>query len=117
MGNNLTIDPDTNLPALPEGHFWRVKQDEYGYLDVQIRRKRKRLWSALVETGAVLHREGFNVKLTSLHVNVPKAIAKAAERVYVKWMERTEGYRLYEERVALLGDYPPKKLDTELKGL
>ena len=117
MENKLTIDPNTNLPTLPEGHFWRVKQDEYGYLDVQIRRKRKRMWSALVEKGAVLTSDSNNVNLTDIGIDVPGYIAVSAGRVYVKWIERTEGYRLYAERKELLGDYPPKKLDTELKGL
>jgi hypothetical protein len=42
------------LPELPDGYFWRLSSDSFGFMTTEIRRKGK-LWSVRVEMGVLSH--------------------------------------------------------------
>lgn len=86
----IDFDDDINLPALPEGQFWRVKTDSLGAVVVELRRKGIFGSSHLVDNA---YPDVVNLK----------EIQYAACRVVVRGRGRKAENRL-------LGDYPPKKL-------
>ena len=130
----IRIDPQTGLPRLPDGYFWRV--DTSG---VQIRKIFVTPWSSYrrhetnydmpwtvykVETREVdtfrygffgrkipykrveyRHVGSYMVEFKSVIIE-PDSILEECQQLLEYW-EQTE------KRRALYGDYPPKKLDTE----
>jgi hypothetical protein len=82
------------LPALPEGHFWRVESDSMGFMMVTIRKKNKRFGSRFIERSMVLE-----------DPPVPSAIMKAAERALTKYNEREDRYAFLAEFRTYEGDY------------
>jgi hypothetical protein len=90
------IDPDTGMPALPDGQFWRVRQkydDRAGHYVVELH-TRKRRGSKLVGT-----------------IIVCRYIADVtAGKVLIAARELLEAIASADEREALKGDYPPKRL-------
>lgn len=81
------------LPILPEGYFWRVHSDSFGFMMVDIRQKR-RVGSRHIERSMVLEIPP-----------VPSAIMKAAERALEKYNERENKYAFLEEFRTYEGDY------------
>lgn len=67
--------------------------------------------------GWVRTETGTSVSLVDGHIDIPKAIQCTAKRVLMEWQKKSHGYINYVTQKSYLGDYPPKKLSTELKGL
>lgn len=93
------IDPDTGMPVVPEGYFWRVKPGQMYAVIVELRRKWFWGFTHCVEDtlGDDLSEDG---------------IRNLAAYVLNKWEQRAIQKREREEIRALFGDYPPKKLGT-----
>ena len=95
-GREFTVEMDetTNMPVVPEGHYWRVAQDSWGDFRVELRRQ-KRL-------GCVV--SGF------LKESTPEDISFRSAYL---WDERTARNRAWTEAKAFankyVGDYPPKE--------
>ncbi|MEG2778200.1 MAG: hypothetical protein RR905_02810 [Aurantimicrobium sp.] len=115
----IVIDPATGLPELPEGHFWRVSQGDY-CVRLEIRKHRKRFGTKLVIRGRVrsIRTEGEERYLSravgeiSAEDFTPEAIFYSAHDVLAEWRTRDAAIHRYEKNKALLGDYPPKKLEV-----
>lgn len=95
------IAPETGLPELPAGHFWRVAPDDFGYAVVEIRRKtrfgsRRHSATDVSLTGA----PSAPVRVRDL---TPEAILESASWLLERNRDLTRG-------LDLLGDYPPKRL-------
>lgn len=103
-GTSVTLDPDTGLPLLPHGMFWRVKRERV--IDPPIRielraktwygsREIRHSWVDTIDEGAILH---------------------AAAFCYEQWREECATRRANRARSRqlddLIGDYPPKKLEV-----
>lgn len=96
------MDEATGLPALPEGHFWRVTRPQGGYWQVQLR---KRTW--------------YGSRCVAGTASGPRCVAGTASgyEMTASNVKEQAGYVLkYEfekepvhERY-LVGDYPPKTL-------
>lgn len=88
------MDEATGLPALPEGHFWRVTPPSRGFWEVQLR---KRTWyGSRCEAWTASGYEMSDSKVKELAGYVLK-------------------YKLEKEPVHemhLVGDYPPKTLNN-----
>jgi hypothetical protein len=103
--------PETGLPALPEDLFWSVLESNYGGAYVELRRKRlgTRAFSKRLGRAPVYEQRdsGWSPCLTAMPVErlTAEDIRRAAERI----LERRE--RVARGR-ALLGDYPPKRLEA-----
>lgn len=133
------IDPATNMPVVPEGHFWRVKFENHGYyrerysVTVQLRKKHQgfKEWfeynwfgkSYLVASHSVnLFYHGTKVWDADgyyyLEPVLPKDWAASVKQAYEGVLARLEEYLESLEYQAaaktaikeLAGDYPPKKL-------
>ncbi len=92
------VDTATGLPELPEGYFWRVKFDR-----VEIRKKLR--W------GSTLECRGYLRSLSMPGTDIAGAILAEAETTADYW--RCNRFRDSLVRDSLVGDYPPKKLNTE----
>jgi hypothetical protein len=91
------IDPNTGLPALPEGYFWRVKKsgNKYGYVRLMLRHK---FWFATEQENRIFVLNGYTKeRLLSDTWAVLREFDFAAAKSYVP----------------LLGDYPPKSIADE----
>ena len=86
------MDEATGLPALPEGHFWRVTRPSRGVWDVQLR---KRTWYGSRCVAAV----GYDDRLTAGKVK------ELAGYVLKYKLEKEPVHEMH-----LVGDYPPKTL-------
>lgn len=98
----MSIDTNTGLPELPEGHFWRVTSGVDG-MEVQWR---KPTWYGSKVVGSTeidVNSEG--VSICYNQAITPEDVLYNAKYVY-KQQER------YQKNRNLLGDYPPKKLYT-----
>lgn len=116
------MDELTGLPELPEDHYWKVSETDFSYpfhstYDDRKERKfsvgiwarfkvksmvRKHWWSRLEEEWAEHTnpiRTGYMPELTA------EAIREKAEQVLAQW-------EADKAKHALLGDYPPKKLES-----
>ena len=82
------------LPALPDGYFWRLRSDGFGFMKVAIRQKRKHFGSREVEYSLVLE-----------DPPVPSAVDAAGERAMKKWNERQMRVDFLQEFRTLEGDY------------
>lgn len=82
------------LPPLPEGYFWRLSSDGFGFMKVALRKKRKRFGSREVEYSLVLE-----------NPPVSTAVYAAAERALKKWDERQMRVDFLQEFRTLEGDY------------
>lgn len=116
----IEIDPTTGLPTLPEGYFWRVIEEEYAHVGIEIRRRR-RFGSTVVIDMYVWHNwdgahpdsdEPILVSNVSDKEFTPEAILRTAEYLLKKWRARDARALRYQANKALLGDYPPKKLEV-----
>lgn len=97
----MNIDPDTNLPQLPEGYFWRVRNaDSMGDVKVSLR-KRMALGSRSVGHGYAFGRLYSHCGITA------EKIQQAAVLIYLEWEQKGEDRIAYNE---FAGDYPPKRL-------
>lgn len=82
------MDEATGLPAVPEGHFWRVTRPSRGYWQVQLRKRTRHGSRCVAWTGSRLEMTVRQVKELAGYVL---------------------GYKLEKEPGQLLvGDYPPK---------
>ena len=97
------IDPNTGLPELPEGYFFRVHESYAGskhhYVTVY-RKVEKRsffFWTRTVDQKQIFSQLVFN------GLN-ERSIRTAAQECMIQWAEWKAG------NPDLLGDYPPKKL-------
>lgn len=95
----MTIDPNTGMPEVPEGYFWRVKKSLLTgdtFTDVELRVK----WFFMSYVVA-------SHPIYNSHVSA-QSILEAAEYImlYSAWSERRRG----ETKEHLYGDYPPNKL-------
>lgn len=95
---NFVIDDDTGLPALPSAqHFWRVTKLSGGYWEVQLRERRSP-W--------------FSRKLASRIRSVEETpiteewILDGAAHALTKYSRRGIS------NLSLIGDYPPKNLES-----
>lgn len=117
------IDPQTGLPSLPEGYFWRVfeeygpwiglffreeqtveKEIRYGFLNRKVRTE-----TTTVVVDRFIRRYHIDLKFSDPVVQISDAAV---------WLLRTLPGHLLEETSALnldayLGDYPPKSLLTD----
>lgn len=95
---NFVIDDETGLPTLPSAqHFWRVTKLSGGYWEVQLRERRS-LWFS-----RELSSRTRNIRETPI---LEKWILDGAAHAltnYIKGATNNE---------SLLGDYPPKKLES-----
>jgi hypothetical protein len=91
----LKIDKDTGLPELPEGHFWRVLVRYGAHYRIQIREEVKILGFKLGSTEVA---EQVMLELT------PNETSRRARELYQKTY-------MGKDKLALLGDYPPKSLN------
>lgn len=82
------------LPVLPDGYFWRLSSDGFGFMKVAIREKRKWFGSRTIEYSLVLE-----------DPPVPSAVYAAAERALKKWSERQMRFDFLQEFRTLEGDY------------
>ncbi|MFB7919382.1 hypothetical protein [Streptomyces sp. NPDC056061] len=83
-------------PELPEGWFYRVKDDGMGYLEVEVRERRKRFGSRLLITALVREDEP----------NGRRAVAVACCRAVARIDEEREHARRLRQASQLIGDHP-----------
>lgn len=87
------MDPNTGMPEVPEGYFWRVKRGGYYKLEVQLRKRWFWQFSHSVES-------------CPLDDATEWGVVNNAAYILERWNKRTLGPTVS----GLLGDYPPKKL-------
>lgn len=131
------IDPKTNMPVVPEGHFWRVKfhEDDYRGRSVQVSLRKKMtsvsewFWYNWFGTTREVHAKSIVLRVEGTKVwnsdgyysekkvdpsDYPAIIAEAYESVLAaqeEYLEELEySTRAKAEIAKLSGDYPPKKL-------
>jgi hypothetical protein len=83
-----------DLPKLPEGYFWRLRSDGWGYMWVEMRKKRKWFGSREIEDGLVL-----------ADPPVWSAILKTADHVLNRYNDRDAKARFLAEFRTYEGDY------------
>lgn len=117
----MSIDPQTNMPELPEGYFWRVVHDEYDhYMHVRLMREpRKHTNSRFLRywfeayTAQTVDYLGFDVEELD-HLNdeiVKNIIMKCAIRLKERYDKDLRLKAAQSMLESYAGDYPPKKLD------
>lgn len=94
----MNIDPNTNLPELPEGYFWRITRwtSESSQWDLQVK-IRKRLLGGLLSWGVA----------STLTRSTVWSIQQDAKQLADKFHER---HNRLPGRKQFVGDYPPKRL-------
>lgn len=93
------LDPDTGLPALKEGFYWRVTAyPTCGYfLRVLLMQRRSWFWGDRIVSSQTSEPDAACVLLTARYI--------------VNRLREDEQARTTRER--LIGNYPPKKLNKE----
>jgi hypothetical protein len=92
----VTIDKNTGLPELPEGHFWRIVDRHETIYPVKLQLRRKTWY-------------GSTVVATDISGSHPEYVLATAESLF----SLVEARLSQKARVkALVGDYPPKKLEA-----
>ena len=86
------MDEATGLPALPEGHFWRVTRPQGGYWQIQLRKHIRYGSRRVAETESRFEMTASNVKELAGYVLKYKFEKEPAHENH------------------LVGDYPPKTL-------
>lgn len=90
------MDPDTGMPEVPKGYFWRVKPGGMYKLKVELRQRW--FWGI-----------SFEVEMCVTDDATEWGVRNNAAYILNRWQERTR--KATGKGVeALLGDYPPKKL-------
>lgn len=82
------------LPQLPEGLFWRLRSDGWGFMVVEIRKDRRWFGSRVLEYSMVL-----------ANPPVQEAIRETAEWVLEKYEKRSERVAFLNEFREYEGDY------------
>lgn len=95
----VTIDPNTGLPELPEGYFWRVVD---GYFANELHIRKKFGPFSIKQEERVLNYYTFE--------NGFRELLDPAEEI--KRVAADMGKELSDPWAAYIGDYPPKKLET-----
>lgn len=95
----MTTDPNTGLPALPEGYFWRIKKWKHGVFDLHIHLMKKvgpfafSAGDRLADTRPLsIHRAAYGIMMGVFNTKEHRALTNAKITKYV-------------------GDYPPKRLE------
>lgn len=114
MKSKIMIDPQTGLPQLPEGYFWRVGESEYHkeYVKVCIMKTVTRTWKTREWNLKLV--DNYETKEVEVDYSFCSRVGidnntllRAAERAYREvFPDPVVGGEEY------LGDYPPKKLST-----
>lgn len=118
----MNIDPNTGLPQLPEGQYWKVEIDEVFEEPFVILMRRRKWWtSAQVHSVPVL--SGWDdpnekyldrVRDTASPEFNDENIRRSAQRL-LDILEMQENEREARQKNSrLLGDYPPNKVDTPI---
>lgn len=101
-GKTVTLDPNTGLPLLPGGFFWRIRKERMIDPPIKIELRRKKLLGSVL----VQHAWGHRVSRRS--------IVHEAAFCYSRWVgecaQRRENQSRKRELNDLIGDYPPKSL-------
>lgn len=82
------------LPVLPDGYFWRLSSDSFGFMMVSIRQERKRFGSREIAYSLVLE-----------DAPVSSAVYSAADRALAKWDEQEGRLDFLRAFRKLEGDY------------
>lgn len=99
----MDIDPNTGLPELPPGHFWRITED---WLFWEIKIKRRRGWLTFTVSSGTIHR----------HEDPGWTIYSATFEEYLQGAARDLHHKTFRAPAIAskyLGDYPPKSLNTK----
>lgn len=94
------LDPDTDMPQLPDNHFWRIKENAYDYLYICVMKKgNKDKWWSRDKTviGTYMRNKKY-----STEPDLEATFNALANR---QWDMYTENYYTN----TLTGDYPPKR--------
>lgn len=99
----MNIDPNTGLPELPPGHFWRITE-QWIYWNLKI--KRRRGWFTWTVASTTIHRHD-DAGWTIARLNYEDYLQDVAAELHQKTFRDPEIASKY------LGDYPPKSLNTK----
>ena len=116
----IITDPETGMPVLPDGEFWRVRQEiRYfeEYLVVELRKKRKFFWGSKVLAVKLKSMDSLDSEFRQEDSGIKfikKQILLLANSVIEEQLERVN-LKLRQERLdgiikSYSGDYPPLKL-------
>lgn len=97
------LDPETGLPLLPDGYFWRVRSAHFrGHAYVELRssylKRHWLFWKKRLSTK--IHEE-----MILTPISRPRILKEARECVEAVQKHLVSDY-------SLLGDYPPKSLNA-----
>jgi hypothetical protein len=86
-------------PELPEGYFYRVRNDRFGWPEVQIRKVRKRFGS-----------RGLTYALVRLneHETVEGAVVAACAKAVQRMDEDAQHWKRQRQASTYLGDHDPR---------
>ncbi|MDX2575917.1 hypothetical protein PV332_10535 [Streptomyces scabiei] len=90
---------EAGAPELPEGWFYRIRSDRFGWPEVEIRQPRKRFGSRTVSYALVR---------TEQHDDGMSAVVAACVKAYIRMEEDDEHFRKQREALAFSGDHDPK---------
>lgn len=99
-GVMVDIDPNTGMPTLPEGYFWRVKKnsDSYWLLDIQVRRQ---IW-----VGSIL--VSWIHSMLGTEAEVLHQAAQLRQSGTLEFKLRAHSRKKH-VNPKVLGDYPPNR--------
>jgi hypothetical protein len=96
---DIKTDPETGLPEVPEGYFWKVEK-QYGRMPyVTLRRRYGKLFGLFNTGGSYKVGEKYIVELTE------GRIREGSYKVFREVFDSSSDH--------LLGEYPPKKLGRD----
>jgi hypothetical protein len=89
---------EAGAPELPEGWFYRVKDDGMGFLEVEVRERRKRFGSRVLSTAIVREDDP----------NGRRAVVAACHRAVSHLDANREHARRLRQASLFLGDHDPR---------
>lgn len=101
--NKHVLDPETGLPALPDGYFWRVRDANYkghAYIELRSRYFIRHWLFWKKEASSKIHDE-----LVLSPITRPRILREAHDVIDAVQANLVSDY-------SLIGDYPPKSLYT-----
>ncbi|MGI5404152.1 hypothetical protein ACQEVG_32820 [Streptomyces sp. CA-135486] len=87
-------------PELPEGWFYRVREDRFGWPEVEIREQRKRFGSRQLTYALVRFEE---------HENGEAAVVAACVKACARLQEDDEHRRKMRGALSFIGDHDPRE--------